>query len=773
MRNPPMYPPHSQPPPRQEPPPGVRRQSYPGSPRHQRPPGQGGRPHPDPRRDRGYPDAPQDERYPGAGERLRPGPRPGSWQGDRTYSRLQRTVPQWWLTATRPQRWIAPETRRAGLHERNNSGSHRAVRLGLRWVSAVLLCMIAGLALVRQADVRAVQGANYGTSVYLFWAGLICIFAPAATRVLMRRTARAERLMLVLMLGVALYLVKIEGSPNAFTFFDEYIHVRNTQDILRTGHLFQYNPLLPTAAYYPGLAAIAATIVNLTGLSIFAAGLITIGVARLVISACFYLVAEKVTGSSRGAGAASLVYAANPMFIFWSSSFAYEDLALPLAAFVVWWISRTRALRDRLPAQAIAVVAIIAVTVTHHASAFALAGILAMLFFAELLLRYQPAERRYLGVFAAFTGLISAVWFFVVAKPAWSYIYGQNIGPALRGIISIVSGHSGGRKLFSGTASPPIWYVLAGFAAIGIIMAVMLPAVLRAWRILKSRHFTNTPNRRASIAVAAIITISFPITLLPRFTSVGGAVSSRTSEYVFAGMGCILALLLKEARSSTSGKPSWIKRLELTGSRRTFFASLLVTAVFIGEVTIGSSFFLLLPSPSTLPGFPSGVQPDMISAANWARQHLGVDQTFATDADNELSLATYGNENVAPGDDVYPIFFTGNINQSVVRLIKANRIRYLLLDWRTTRGRLPQAGGFYYSQWEPHAGTDYALPIAFLEKFSIYTCTSVVYQSGPIQIIDVSRIEDGSCAPIPLADVPSQKKKSPAKKPATRGKVTS
>ncbi len=71
-------------------------------------------------------------------------------------------------------------------------------------------------------------------------------------------------------------------------------------------------------------------------------GLIIIGVARVLITACVFLVAEKVTGSSRTAAGASLVYAANPMFLFWSASFSYENLALPLAAFVVWWIGRTR-----------------------------------------------------------------------------------------------------------------------------------------------------------------------------------------------------------------------------------------------------------------------------------------------------------------------------------------------------------------------------------------------------------------------------------------------
>ena len=90
-----------------------------------------------------------------------------------------------------------------------------------------------------------------------------------------------------------------------------------------------------------------------------------VGVARVIVSACIFLIAEKVTRSDRAAGVASLVYAANPMFLFWSSAFSYEDLGLPLVFFAVWWLGRTRT-AARYPAQLITVVVIFAVTVTHH-----------------------------------------------------------------------------------------------------------------------------------------------------------------------------------------------------------------------------------------------------------------------------------------------------------------------------------------------------------------------------------------------------------------------
>ena len=208
-------------------------------------------------------------------------------------------------------------------------------------MSFVVLCTALGLASVDFADVASRRGYGNINAPVLFWFGLLLIFVPIAGRVLMQGTHRRERLTLILLLGAALYGVKVLGSPSAFTYIDEYIHVRSTQDILRTQHLFAANPLLPTASYYPGLGTLTASLVDLTGLSVFTSGLIIIGVARVLISACVFLVAEKVTGSSRTAAGASVIYAANPMFLFWSASFSYENLALPLAAFAVWWIGRT------------------------------------------------------------------------------------------------------------------------------------------------------------------------------------------------------------------------------------------------------------------------------------------------------------------------------------------------------------------------------------------------------------------------------------------------
>src|SRR5665213_2559233 len=99
------------------------------------------------------------------------------------------------------------------------------------WTSLVGLSLALGIGSVAVADAESRRGYGYTGPSYFFWVGMLLIIFPIALRVLMRDVARRERLTLVVLLGVSLYLVKYLSSPSAFTFSDEYIHLRSTLDI--------------------------------------------------------------------------------------------------------------------------------------------------------------------------------------------------------------------------------------------------------------------------------------------------------------------------------------------------------------------------------------------------------------------------------------------------------------------------------------------------------------------------------------------------------------
>jgi hypothetical protein len=619
------------------------------------------------------------------------------------------------------------------------AATRKCSRVTYLWVPIIAVSTALGLASVALANEAGLQGRPYGTALVFFFVGLLLIFVPVAVRVLMHGVGRQERLILIIVLGAALYVVKILGSPAAFTFTDEYIHLRNTQDILRTHHLFALNPLLPTAAYYPGLAAVTAGLVSLTGLSTFTSGLVIVGVARVLFSACFFLIAEKVTGSGLQAAGASLIYAANPMFLFWSSSFSYEDLGLPLAMFVIWWMARTRHQAGRMAA-VVTVVAIVAVTVTHHIAAFALTALLVAWWLAERFIQRPTARRHDVGLMALVAGSSSLAWFFFVARPAPPYLFGENILPALQQTNSLLFGHAAPRHLYSGGSVAPAWYMLIGFVAVGLLMLALPPAVYRAWRDGRRRI-------RAPMVVAVAVAAAFPLSLLPRLTSLGGALSSRSSEYVFTGLGCVLAVLVEEAVRSPRRKRS-ATRVAFMRWFRTLAAAGVIAAVFIGDVTIGTAYGQLLPEPSHPSGYPWMLQPDVVNASEWAREHLGINQRFGVGTIDAQALAAYGEQDTISEEIVWPIFLSESMNETVVHTIKATGIRYLFVDWRMTKGTPLNPGDYYFSPWEPGAN-EYKnpLPAADLRKFTSTTCAHLIYASGAIQIFDVTRIENGSCVP--------------------------
>ena len=451
----------------------------------------------------------------------------------------------------------------------------------------------------------------------------------------------------------------------------------------------------------------------------------------MVFSASFFFLARTVTKSDRAAAGASLIYAANPMFLFWSAAFSYENLALPLAAFTIWWIGRTRHRTE--PALLAAIVAVIAVIITHHVAGFALSAALGMWWLAGRLNKYPPRALRHVGLMAIVSSAFALTWFFVVARPASTYLISQNLAPALRQTGSFIVGHTAARHLYtSGGLVSPRWESVAGFAAVAILMFALIPGLLRAW----------SSRRRAPVAVAMCIAVAFPLSLIPRLVPNGVAISGRSSEYVFAGVGCVIGFLLTETRWRRTGQH---RRSPAIAKHRTVFAVGLVTVVLVGGVTIGTAFYERLPESSHPSGYPWLVQQDVVTASKWALRHLGAHNRFGANTIDSNALASYGDQNTVLESRVWPIFFASTMNSKVAKAIRATGIRYVLVDWRMTRG-VPPTPGFYFSANEPGGGQyKEAFPVASLRKFSSAPCTRMVYHSGEVQIFDVSQISNGSC----------------------------
>ena len=107
---------------------------------------------------------------------------------------------------------------RAALRSRDSTvggpGGSSRPHFGLLWISGVALCTALGLRSVAAAE-RVAAKRNDATYPF-FWLGLLLLFVPLALGALRKATHRRERLLLVVLLGVALYLVKLLVFPDAF-----------------------------------------------------------------------------------------------------------------------------------------------------------------------------------------------------------------------------------------------------------------------------------------------------------------------------------------------------------------------------------------------------------------------------------------------------------------------------------------------------------------------------------------------------------------------------
>lgn len=610
------------------------------------------------------------------------------------------------------------------------------------WLPALGLTSAAGLLLVALAF-------NGGRAVAPWtdlplWGGLALLFAPIAARLLAARAPRAERIGLVALFGLALYLVKVFQYPLYFAYHDELIHWRTADDIVRYSELFRANSLIPVSPLFPGLEIATGALANLSGLSIFHAGLIVVGAGRLVLTLALFLFYERVGGSARVAGLATLLYLSNPKTLFFDSQFAYESLALPLALLTIALIAQRRPGAANWGGLTIAAaLALGATIVSHHLTSYALVAFLALWAGSLGALRLAGARRPQAepGGFALLGAVLGLGWLVWMAYLVVGYL-APNVVNSLLEVGRLIRGEQAGRTLFrdpTGQATPP-WERAVALGSTLLIVAGLPLGLWQLWR----RH------RWGAAAVAlAVAALAYPASLGLRLTRAGGEISDRAAVTLFVAVAFVLALGLARATGGRAGAPargSWGWR-RVAGRRVAALAALVV--VFLGQIVVGAGpIWSRVPGPYLVSANARSVEAEGLAAATWARDYLGPGNRFAADRINRLLLGAQGGQypvtHLNDGVEVSPLFTSigyGGVQEAIVR---EGRIRYLLVDRRLATA-LPRVG-VYFEANEPNANARSA-PIdpAALAKFDRLANVRLLYDSGAIQIYE---LEEGVREPI-------------------------
>jgi hypothetical protein len=598
---------------------------------------------------------------------------------------------------------------------------------GWGWAPALGLIAAGALLLIAVADTGARASAEWAEP--LFWFGLVALYAPIVARLAAPDAARGERLALILMLGGGLYLVKIMHSPLGVTHHDEFIHWRTTRDILDTGRLFPENALLPVSPLYSGLENATAALASLSGLSIFISGAVVVGAARLVVVGALFLFYEQVADSAWVAGLATALYMANPTFVYFGGMFKYESLALAFFGLTLAALARREratSVTARIGLTVVALVALAAVAVTHHLTAYALLGLLA-LWLAIARLR-RGADGPGLTGFVVVAAMLNVGWLLFVASITVGYL-APLFTTAVLEIVRLMSLEQGSsRQLFTSASGEvaPLWQRATGIASVALILSALPFGLWAVWR----RH-----RRRALALALAVVALGYPATLALRLVGDerGWEVSHRSSVFVFLALGFLVALAIERWLAR---RPGWLG-----------VAPVVVAAsiIFLGGMIGGWPPKWRLPGPYLVAAATRSVEPQGIAAALWARVWLGPDNRIATDSVNYMLMGSYGEQyyvsTLNGGVDTSWVFYAPAIGPGEIDILRRGRISYLVVDRRLTSAPPmlpPYAGG------DPR-GKDYTRPVpaAALAKFDQTPGVSRVFDSGDIVIYDVRGLTGG------------------------------
>ena len=606
----------------------------------------------------------------------------------------------------------APATRPPEVRAATGTRARTARRIGPGTRSALLvLSTAAGLMLVSAADALSRSGHPHGS--VLFWLGLLAIFVPVAARLTSASPSRNERVALLVLLGLASYLVKVFRDPFRFLYADEFVHQYNALSILSTHSLFHENPILPATAAYPGLEAPTAALSALTGLSTFAAGLIVIAVARLIMTFGLFLLYETVTGSGRVAGLAAALYAASPHYLFFIADFSYESFALPIAI-----LALAAALRARPPSGAgkrawlvVALILTAGVVVSHHMTSYALIVTLLAVCLIPLPWLHQRTRRPWIVAIAAI--VLTAAWLVLVARKTVGYLSPVVLG-ALRETIRTFQGESRARQLFGSAnhaAQGPAWEHYVAFLS-AVLVAVVVPFGARiVWRRYRDRP---------AALVFALAAVGYVASLALRLVPAAWETAARASEFLFIGAGFTLALFT-----------IWVLERSPSLAAR---AGLVLAAVVlvIGGVVSTTSSSTRLAQPYRVSVRGAELEPQAAAAAQWASRALGSGNRVAAEAADGRFFLVDGRQHVFVGNrpPIATILRTRPLYRWQIAVLRRYGIRYVVTDAQPPS--MDISDGYYF-----FPGNDSHTGLAFAGKKFGRAGAHPIYDSGDIVVYDL------------------------------------
>lgn len=569
---------------------------------------------------------------------------------------------------------------------------------------------------------------------YLCIAGFI---VPVAVRTVWPSTSRWERIWLLVIATLGLFLIKIVRAPIGFIDHDEFLHWRAALDILETQQLFTHNPLLPVSSFYPGLEIATAGLASVSGLSVFAAGSLVVLFARLIQVCALFILYARITGSSRVSALGCLVYMGCSTFVVFNAQFSYESLALAflLVAFFLA-VALQQAQRASLGVIAVLVCVVSALATTHHVTSYALAGLLLGYAVLEL---FRGAYATRLGralLISAFAILVPLAWSKIVGSSGGSYL-GRIFEITIHGVEDMLQSFGGDRQLFVGAdgTAAPLWQRSTAIAAVLLTCMALACGFLRALdkaglkiERIKFRFLLTWTN--SALLLLTLLTLTYPVSVVLRLSSFGWEFGNRLSTIAFLGVGVVVAVAALGFW--------WVDRYERLSSA---VIGALAGVLVLGGIIGGVGQFVLVSPTYRVVADSDSIEPMGISAAHWARTWLGPNNTFMADRVNRLLFSTYGRQRAVEVGDSSPLL-AKKIGEKERLSMLRSQAAFAVIDMRLTY-ELP-VFGFVLDSGSEKAMPVYEEPLdpMVLLKFGRQPGVSRIFDNGYMTIADIRVLSD-------------------------------
>lgn len=576
------------------------------------------------------------------------------------------------------------------------------------WAAAGLFACSVGNALTRSTATE---------SELLYWLGLLLIAVPIFWRLTGKDAGYGERLVLIALLGLALFGVKAIRDSILFNFPDEFVHAFNAEQISATDHLYGDNPALPITPRFPGLGSAASALIELSGISAFAAGMILIAAARVAFVSALFLVFCRVGGSARIAGIGVALYTGASNFLFWGAQFAYESLALPLLVVVLFaFVEREAAPRTWREGYAMPVVlGIVAIAVTHHLTSYALAVTFIAL---AVLYRVLRVDRPNPWPFALLAVVAAGGWLLIAARETVDYLV-PVLTDAIGAIFKTAAGEDSPRAIFQTSESSlgvtPLLARGVALLAIALLLVAFLLGTKVAWR-----RFQREPL----VLLFGVAAVGFFGALGLRFAPAAWETGNRAGEFFFIGLAFIAAFGIVELQRHAAP----LGRLR---SRAAVVAVMAV--VLVGGAISGWPWDVQMARPLRISAAGNQISSEPLALAEWSKRRLDGSRFAAPAADARLLLQPGGQVAFAgQGPDIEDIVNSTELEPWQLPLLRTNRLRYVVIDRREISGDTLR--GYYFEV--PGQGDDGLYDRGVYEKFDRLPAGRI-WDSGNIFVFDL------------------------------------